>query len=61
MTDQAHIETITKGPSQRIRRTIGYRVVAGGKEIARFDADPVTMGAALAAARRVLEELSEKD
>jgi len=60
MTKQAHIETITKGPSQRIRRTIGYRVVAGGKEIARFDADPVTMGAALAAARKVLEDFRRR-
>lgn len=52
---QAHIETITKGPTQRVRRTVGYRVIGDGKEIARFDIDQSDVNAALIAARKTME------
>ncbi|HXI68514.1 MAG TPA: hypothetical protein VNH41_11275 [Steroidobacteraceae bacterium] len=54
MRGKAHIETVTKGPSQRVRRPIAYRVVADRKEIARFEIDPKDMDAALTKARQVL-------
>lgn len=50
-----HIETITKGSSQRIRRTTGYRVVSDRKTIAQFDYNThPNMEAALVAAQKAL-------
>ena len=54
MTNEAHIETVTKGPNQRVRRTVAYRVVAGRQEIARFNVDG-RPDVALAAARKALQ------
>lgn len=61
MTQQAHIETVTKGPNQRVRRTIAYLVVANRKVLARFDiaSDDRAGGTALALAREALLRIGE--